>query len=189
MTVASNTLPLISGEVYHIYNRAISKEKLFIEDQDHVRFLKNIKDFILPHSQIYAYCLLNNHFHLLLRINNADQFSKKLADASNSYSRYFNIKYNRRGGLFMRPFKRKLIKDDANLSWITWYIHQNPLHHKLTEDWQNWKWSSYKAYTSDSNTLLDTTFLLDFFGDREAFIKHHQINLKAWIQNAGRQSF
>ena len=156
MPVARNTLPIVQDGIYHIYNRAIGNEKLFSSKTDYRKFLDYIKEFVLPHVSVYAYCLLPNHFHFLLQVNSiAMKFSKSMSDACNKYAKNSNTKYNRRGGLFIRPFKRKLIEDDAALAWITWYIHHNPLHHGLTKDWQNWPWSSYKAYTNNYSTVLE----------------------------------
>jgi putative transposase len=182
MTIASNTAPILANGIYHIYNRAVGFENLFTSVRDHLKFLDNVKENILPHCDIYAYCLLPNHFHFLLQVKEyADKFSKGMSDACNSYAKYFNTRYNRKGGLFMSPFKRKAIEDDAGVVWVAWYLHRNPLHHKLTNDWQSWTWSSYKAYSTNSRTLLQTSFLLDIFGSREQLIKHHELNQQGWI--------
>src|SRR5581483_9850926 len=93
------TLPIKPEGIYHIYNRAIGFEKLFTCVRDHLKFIDNVKEFILPQCHIFAYCLLPNHFHFLLQVKeNPQQFSKGVADACNSYARYFNTKYNRKGG-------------------------------------------------------------------------------------------
>jgi len=182
MTTANNTIPIKEEMIFHIYNRAIGNEKLFLSDRDHFIFLDNIKFYVLPHASLYAYCLLPNHFHFLMQVGqSADKFSKGMSDSFNAYAKYFNTKYSRRGGLFMSPFKRKPIENDASLTWITWYIHRNPLHHKLTSDWQGWLWSSYKAYTGNYKTLIKTSFLIDVFGGRNQVISHHQANWKGWI--------
>ena len=165
MATAKNLIPIESNTVYHVYNRANGKELLFNNDEAYLKFLFYCKKFLLPQTSIFAYCLLPNHFHFLLQTgNDASLFSKAFADTCNGYAKWFNTKYDRRGSLFERPFKRNGIKDDAALAWITWYIHRNPVHHRITENWQEWKWSSYGAYVSNHPTLLKTEYLINFFG-------------------------
>lgn len=184
--MSSNTKPLIAGEFYHVYNRAPGKELLFFYQRDYVHWLELIKKYILPHCQLYAYCLLPNHFHLLLKINEdikLNDFSKGLSDACNSYTKWFNKVYSRKGSLFMRPFKRKRIIDNNQLGWVFWYIHRNPLHHGVTTDWANWKYSSYQAYISEKPTAIPVDYFLNFFGGAERLIKHHQLQANDYIMN------
>ena len=183
MLQTANTIPLEQDKIYHIYNRANGSEKLFLSQQDYLRFIDRLKICLLPCAEFYAYCLLPNHFHFLLRIiATTNNFSRSMSNFSNSYAKYFNLKYGRKGGLFMTPFKRKLIETDASLAWITWYIHRNPLHHGFSNDWQNWQWSSYKAYISKSNTAIQTSYLLNFFGGPDQLIRHHRINQEGCIE-------
>ena len=150
---------LVPGEYYHIYNRGNSKQKIFLDQEDYSHFLgllyasnqkDNLKVGNLNKGQtlfdlereillvnIGAYCLMPNHFHLLItqsgeKENNISIFMQKL---STSYSMYFNKKYNRTGGLFEGKFKAQHLDKDPYLKYIFSYIHLNPLK-TLDQHWQ-----------------------------------------------------
>lgn len=176
--MTNNQQAIIPGEFFHLYNRAVGDELLFQSDVDYDHWLDLLKQFLLPLCEIHAYCLLPNHYHLLVKIKedaDAVVFSKKTGDAANAFVKWKNLKYGRKGGLFMTPFKRKMITDEHYLIWCLWYIHRNPLHHHYSADWQNWKYSSYKAYTSEKPTLINKAFFLDLLGGKELFMKHHTL--------------
>jgi hypothetical protein len=99
-----------------------------------------------------------------------------MSDSANSYCKLYNKEYNRKGSLFMRPFKRKLIGDDHQLAWTTWYIHRNPMHHGYSNDWATWKFSSFQTFFSDKPTSLSKNFILDFFGNEKELLKQHKLN-------------
>lgn len=85
-----------------------------------------------------------------------------------------------KGSLFMRPFKRDLIKDGAHLAWIIWYIHRNPIHHGFVQDINKWKYSSYKAIFS-SGTKIASERVLKFFGGIEDYVSFHNTQLKGYF--------
>lgn len=176
--MADSLQQLIPGEFFHLYNRAVGNELLFQNDEDYTHWLHLLKKFISPVCEIHAYCLLPNHYHLLIRVNyktGHSIFSKRMSDAANAFVKWKNLKYHRKGGLFMTPFKRKLIKDENYLIWCLWYIHRNPLHHGYTIDWQNWKYSSYKAYIINKHTLITKEFFITLFGGPNELVKYHLI--------------
>jgi putative transposase len=184
--MSSNIQPLYPGSIYHVFNRAIGNEKLFMKEEDHFEWIKYIKKYVLPLSELYAYCLLPNHYHFLLRVNHdtsASLFSKGMSDAANSFCKWYNRQYKRKGGLFIKPFKRKLIEDDHQLAWTTWYIHRNPMHHGYTNDWSNWKFSSFQMFFSEKPTSLSRNFILAFFGNKEELLKQHTLNANDTIVN------
>lgn len=175
----SNIQPLIPGSIYHVYNRAVGNEMLFRKEEDHFIWIEKFKKYVLPFCELYAYCLLPNHYHLLLRINfdlDAICFSKAMSDAANSFCKWYNKEYNRKGSLFMRPFKRKIIEDDHQLAWTIWYIHRNPMHHGYSNNWSSWKFSSFQMFFSTKPTALTRNFILDFFGNKEELLKQHNLN-------------
>jgi putative transposase len=182
--MSSTTQPVIPGEFYHIYNRATGNESLFRNDAGYLHWISLFKEYVLPFCEVYAYCLLPNHFHLLLRINeniSGKDFSKAMSDLANSYAKWVNVKYGRKGTLFMRPFKRKRIEDDFQLCWTFWYIHRNPLHHKYTNDWAGWNYSSYQAYISGKPTVIKTKYFIDFFGGLEKLKAQHQMQAEEYV--------
>ena len=150
--------PLVSGEMYHIYNRGAHKQKIFTNDRDYARFsfllhLANNSEAVhlsnifngkkyqgrslldvfdreeIDHAlvNIYAYCLMPNHFHLMLEQKIDDGVSIFMKRISTAYAMYFNIKYEHSGVLFQGRFKSKHVEQDAYAQWLFSYIHLNPL--------------------------------------------------------------
>ena len=118
-----------------------------------------------------------NHFHLLIEIKEnitGETISKAISDCCNAYTKWLNILTNRKGNLFMRPFKRNKIENDAHLAWTIWYIHRNPMHHHYVKNFKDWKFSSYKAIIS-SKTKVAAKTVLEFFGGIEACLQFHEM--------------
>lgn len=141
------------GEFYHIYNRGTDKRSIFIEKEDYNRFLlilhlcNNTKSVDISNLlrdgisfndlmdinieerlvDIGAYCLMPNHFHLLVRENRKDGISLFMKKLLTAYSMYFNIKHKRKGGLFEGPFLAKHVDSDEYLKYLLSYIHLNPI--------------------------------------------------------------
>ncbi len=175
---SNNQQAIIPGELFHIYNRAVGNELLFETDADYTHWLELIKKYLLPVCEIHAFCLLPNHYHLLIKVHqttDAEVFSKQMSHAANAYVKWKNLRTVRKGSLFMTPFKRKHITEENYLTWCLWYIHRNPLHHGYTKDWQLWKYSSYQAYYSDKPTLMSKEFFMNLFGSKELLLKYHEI--------------
>lgn len=173
----NHTMPLDDEGLYHIYNRAVGNERLFTDEKHYKRFLSKIERHLLPYLDIWSYCLMPNHFHLLAEIkteSNGAMVSKALSDCCNGYTKWLNVLGDRKGNLFARPFKRRKIKDDAHLAWIIWYIHRNPIHHHYVKTLDEWKFSSYKAILSPK-TKLAAEKVLNFFGSKDAYIAFHDI--------------
>jgi len=167
-----------AGKFYHVYNRAVGAEKLFFKAPNYGYFLSLYQKRLGPLVDTFSYCLLPNHFHLLIKIK--DEFENAESVVIEMLRRFFiayaqaiNVQEKRKGSLFMRPLKRKLIESDPYLTRIITYIHQNPSHHGLVEDFQNYKWSSYRAMINQSPTLLKRNEILEWFGGKEAFIQAH----------------
>lgn len=93
--MAGSQQTIIPGEFFHIYNRAVGNELVFHNDVGYDHWLFLVKQYLLPLCEIHAYCLLPNHYHLLVKINNdinpAD-FSKKMSDAANAFVKWNNLK-------------------------------------------------------------------------------------------------
>lgn len=159
---------------YHIYNRGNNGEDIFLEHGNYLYFLKLTTKYILPVADVYSYCLLKNHFHLLIRIKeqpkNAEQ---NFSNLFNSYAKAFNKKYGRTGKLFEERFKRKKIDQDSYLTEMVYYIHANPQKHKLIDDFRNYQYSSYISLTSKKNTGLKREDVLEWFGGTEMFQEYH----------------
>jgi REP element-mobilizing transposase RayT len=194
---------LYCSGIFHVYNRAVGKKQLFENDSDYVYFLNKLKRFILPIAQFHAYCLLPNHFHLLVALNSEKEIEQNLPTTNqqirnnqskflsqqfnrcfNSYSKSFNKAHHVSGKLLDSPFKRVEVNQDDYYSQLIYYIHRNPIHHGLAKRWDKWKYSSYLAMISHKPTLLSREEVLEWFGGKEAFIKHHYTQIEDWkIEN------
>ena len=93
----------------------------------------------------------------------------------NCYTKSFNKKYNRKGALFIDYLRRTLISDEEYLRNIVLYIHQNPIHHKMCNKLENWRYSSYNSLLSEKPTLLEREEVINWFGDLENFILMHTV--------------
>lgn len=179
--------PLYPGGYYHIYNRGVEKRSIFLGKRDYLRFLDTLDYYRkspLPMKlsdfkrgaiklkkvegqeeivRIFCYCLMPNHFHLLvqqLSDNGLTQFLRKLSD---SYTRFFNTKYERIGPLFQGTFKAKLIESEEYLLQLSKYIHRNSFPLDMWEA-ENYPYSSYPCYLSNKkHSFCDTDFILSYF--------------------------
>lgn len=162
-------IPLVTGEFYHVFNRGVAKMQIYNSSYDYTRFLKTMVYYSIkgpkPRFSIFSpttnmidrskkivevicYCLMPNHFHLLLKQLEDDGITEFMSKLSNSYTKYINIKNNRVGPLLQGDFKSVHIGDDGQLLHVNRYIHLNPLVGYVTEDLDNYKWSSYPGYIS-----------------------------------------
>ncbi|OGY25165.1 MAG: hypothetical protein A2Z11_00060 [Candidatus Woykebacteria bacterium RBG_16_43_9] len=152
---------------YHVYSRGIEKRKIFLDWADHRRFLARLKDYGRAHSvTILAYCLMPNHYHLLVRQESDDPLSIFLQKLNLAYSMYFNKKYDRVGPLFQSRFKAKLVDSEEYLLELSRYIHLNPYEILMAKkSLRTYPWSSYGVYLSNKNIdlIVDTKFILNFF--------------------------
>ena len=180
------------GYFYHIYNRGNNSEKIFFSEENYAYFLKLLTKYIFPVADIYAYCLLNNHFHILVRIKEKNEIeinklkfstvekpkevsaSRQFSHFLNAYSQAVNKKYARTGSLFEKRFQRKRISDDHYLRQVILYINTNPLKHNLVEKPEDYKWSSYNSHISNAKTKLKRKEVIELFDDVENFVWCHK---------------
>jgi REP element-mobilizing transposase RayT len=177
-----------AGNFYHVYNRGINKQPIFFEEENYFYFLKQFKKYISPHAEVFAYSLLPNHFHFLIRVNefsleqkNKTKLSlveKAFKDFFISYAKSINKRYSRTGALFQYKFKRKEVKEIKHYTWLIYYIHLNPIKAGLCKKFNEWKFSSYLSLISDKPTILSRGELINWFSNKEAFIEFHENNLK-----------
>ena len=203
---------LESGYTYHIYNQGNNGENLFKEERNYGYFLKKYKQYISPICHTYAYCLLPNHFHLMVQFKNVEElhhaFPKKFPNPElrstienfdievskaisnqfrfffGAYSKAINKSFNRRGKLFSQPFKRVIVDNEPYFTHLVAYIHRNPLHHNFCRNYKFWKHSSYFAYVNSSSKIVQTRFLLEWFYDLEEFLDYHDLVKDICIEDA-----
>lgn len=137
---------------YHVYNRGVEKRKIFIDDNDYAVFLNLLKryldkepvkdskgreyDWLAKDLQLVAFCLMPNHFHLLIYQTELTAMTRLLRAVCTSYTSYFNKKYKRVGKLFQGHYKASRVQNETYLTYITRYIHRNP------SQYNAWEWSS-----------------------------------------------
>jgi REP element-mobilizing transposase RayT len=182
--------PLQYGQYYHIYNRGNNRENIFFEERNYHHFLKLYARYVVPIADTYAYCLLRNHFHVLVRIKTAEEQeqektlrvsetlrvlrpSQQFANLFNAYAKAINKAYGRSGSLFKNPFGRVPVTTESHLVHLVAYIHQNPQKHGFVEDFRLWPYSSYQALLSDRPTQLERGEVLAWFQGQAAFQDTH----------------
>uniref|UniRef100_UPI00404AA2C8 transposase n=1 Tax=Flavobacterium sp. TaxID=239 RepID=UPI00404AA2C8 len=168
---------------YHFYNRGNNKQNIFFEDRNYTFFLNLISKYLLDVSEIYCFCLLKNHFHLIIRIKDKSEINEKyhnkihlpFSNMFNAYTKAINKAYERSGSLFQEHPKRIKIENEKYLMNLLLYIHLNPVKHKISDNFKNYPYSSFKIYISNKPTNLKRDYGLELFGGKENFIfQHHE---------------
>jgi REP element-mobilizing transposase RayT len=136
------------GKYYHVYNRAIGSERLFFKDENYRYFLRKYKFHLNSFLETYGYCLMPNHFHFLIKVNEGvEEVHEKLSNQFRklfiAYAQAINLQQCRMGGLFIKPFKRKQVIGRADFERVINYIHRNPVHHGLCKHPSVHEWNSY----------------------------------------------
>lgn len=163
---------LVSGNLYHMYNRGNYKENIFFLRDNYIFFLKKIKFYISSVCDILCYCLMPNHFHFLIHIPeqfNEMKLSGNLKICLSSYAKAINVQEKRSGSLFQQHTKFKCLTDttkSSDYSLICFnYIHQNPLASQLVPKMEDWECSSFPDYIEKRNgTLCNRNLALDMLG-------------------------
>jgi len=152
--------------VSHITQRAAGKEPLFVEDRDYLYMLANMKDVTKKRSlEIYAFCLMPNHVHLLASPRE-DALDDVMRDLFSRYAMYFNRKYGRKGHLFAGPYRQAVCLDDSYLLAASLYIHMNPTRAEIVSDPRDYRWSSVKLFQNESapRSFVTADFVLRLLG-------------------------
>lgn len=189
----------IEGGHYHVYNRGVNKQEIFQDEQDYRIFLHLLKILLspLPEKQghpltevtgfvpvrqrplfktlygeveLFAYCLMPNHFHLLLKQSTLNGMPKLMSRLATTYSMHFNKKYSRVGYLFQGRYKAAYIDEDSYLLHLSRYIHLNPLELTGTDlvKTTEYPYSSYAYYLGRKNAdWINPQPILAFFKTRQ----------------------
>jgi len=176
--------PFEVEKYYHIYNRGNNRENIFIEDDNYLYFIKLLKKYLLPILDIYSYCLLPNHFHLIVKLKDESHLPyaiktgktklyQPFSNLFNAYTKAINKRYSRRGSLFQEHLKRKEITDEDYLRNLIIYVNTNPNHHDIS-NFTEYKFSSYAELMSQKQTVLARKDVIDLFEDVENFKYVHQ---------------
>ncbi|SHF41838.1 transposase [Chryseobacterium takakiae] len=174
--------------IYHVYTHANGKDLIFREQENYRYFLDKLTKYIVPIAEIYAYCLMPNHFHLLLRfkelseilnVNEHKYLMKQFSNLLNGYAKAYNKRYHRKGSLFLDYLKRKKVNDEKYLIKLIHYIHNNPVNHGFIENIDDWKYSSYQSYINlGKETKIVRAEIMQYFDTVDNFIEYHQSNVE-----------
>jgi len=197
--------PLVNNQIYHIYNRSVAQLPIFRNKKEYKIYLSLIEYYKFANPplrfsffsrlekdkksalikslyksnnnlvNIYAFCLMPNHYHLLLKQKKDKGIMNYIRLIQNSYAHYINVKTKRCGSVFQSPFKAKRIESDEQFLHVARYIHLNPLTTYLidaTNELANYEWCSFKDYSGEnSREFVDIKFLMSFYKNKDKFIK------------------
>ena len=159
-------------DIYHAMLRGINHQQIFNDKEDYEKFISILQDCKnLSGFKLYAYCLMGNHIHLLLKTE-AEDLSQIFKRIGTRYASWYNRKYNRIGHLFQDRYKSEPVEDDGYFTTVLCYIHQNPVKAGLTKTAKSYKYSSYSDYVGVSK-ITDTAFALSLIGEKE-FVNLHK---------------
>ncbi|MFZ4522049.1 MAG: transposase [Bacteroidales bacterium] len=162
--------PLLEpGKYYHVYNRAKNGDPLFEGEEAYRFFLKLYQAHIHPIAETFAYCLLSDHLHFLIRIReDADgSIYKHFALLFNGYAKGYNKHHEKDGKVFKFKLKQKEIKSTSGLLEMIRYVNQNPWRHGAIEHPANYRFSSFRATMSSSPTMVAKELVQLHFGSHE----------------------
>jgi len=164
----------ISGSgVYHVLFRGVNQQNIFEENADYEKLketISKVKEDL--NFEIYAYCFMSNHVHIVLKEKNTGDISLIMKRILTKYARWYNIKYGRSGALIANRYKSVPVEIDEYFLHLIRYIHQNPIKAGIVDKVENYCYGSYSEYLDKSN-LTDTDFLLQMISLDE-FVSYHQ---------------
>lgn len=194
-------VPLETGEIYHVLNRGVEKRKIFLSKSDFEHFLDAIGHYKNSGSklsrisgtkskankelvEILAFCLMPNHFHLLLKQKAEGGISQFMGRLANSFTKYFNLKYDRVGPLFQGEFKAVSVDNDEQLLHLSRYIHLNPVTANIIRDAGKYQWSSYPVYIEQKESgFLSTKEILAYFSKKKNTYKDFVLDQARYLKS------
>jgi REP element-mobilizing transposase RayT len=156
-----------AGAIYHVTTRGNRKQDIFIDTDDRARFLQLVQQAVDRLGWLcHAYCLMTNHYHLLVQTREAD-ISQGMHRLNGVYANWFNWRHEFTGHLFERRFHDEVVEGQAHLLELTRYIVLNPVRAGLKNHAGEWFWSSYNATIGrlEQPSFLTTTLVLSLFSD------------------------
>ncbi|NGP77413.1 hypothetical protein G3570_12265 [Balneolaceae bacterium YR4-1] len=192
--MASIKIEIEPNQIYHIWTHANGSENLFRSDINYRNFMDRFTRHIHPVGETFAYCLMPNHFHFMIRLRPKEEIfscligkkrdafqkglsnflSQQFSNLLNGYTQSYNYQYKRKGSLFIPNFKRKLIDSEAYFTRLIVYIHNNPVYHGFVSEPGEWCYSSYLAYRKNKMTKVSIKEGLAWFGGIESFDDLHR---------------
>jgi REP element-mobilizing transposase RayT len=172
--------PLAEGQFYHIFNRSINKESIFFKERNCEFFLRKFHQYFDPYVETWAWVLMRNHFHWLIKIRQVDTFFLEAIEKEStnrakrfledrdlnfflegqfkrlfsSYALAFNKEHERTGSLFQKRFRRLKLETDMDVYRTLDYIHHNPVKHGFVDEPREWKFSSFRDYEKENAIFI-----------------------------------
>lgn len=167
---------LSESNLYHVMLRGNGQRQIFQDDEDNRRFIEALRSYKETCGyQIYAYCLMGNHVHLLIRINpDGEPLNKIFRRIGAHYVYWYNRKYHRAGHLFQDRYKSEAVEDEAYMFAVLRYIHQNPVKAGIAQAMDSYPYSSYHEYLSPRPMQLTDADFINSLMNRRAFIAFHK---------------
>lgn len=193
--------PMLPGKFYHVFNRGNNRENLFYNNGNYEYFLRKYDQYLSGLLDTYAFCLLPNHFHMLVRLKEVDEivvapgqpkgitflkgdtFSADAKDENpvskqfrlffTSYAMAVNKQRKRTGSLFQKPFKRLLVGSASYFANLVFYIHANPQIHGICEDFRNYPWNSYQRILMNKPSKLRKKDVTTWFRNEQSYLSYH----------------
>jgi REP element-mobilizing transposase RayT len=188
----------VEGQPYHIIGRGNNGDKICYKADNYQYFLDKFATALAPYLHIYAYAILNNHYHIMIRVRSSEEIEaaaiifykiklwRKLKGDVNAflverfqrflggYAQAIKNQEKRSGSIFEKSFQRIFIDTDNYWYSTLQYIHHNPIHHHLVANYNEYKYTSYNTYFSANKTGIERDFVLNAFGGLEEFRLSHQ---------------
>ncbi len=177
-----------SGTFFHIYNRGVDRNTIFFDESNYWFFIKRLKEYAISEIDVVAYCLMPNHFHLLVHQHKPKAVSAYIGRVCKSYVHAINKQRARTGHLFEGKYKIKAIDSVQYLLHLSRYIHLNPVRASLVDKGEEWKFSSYQSYIMQgaSEDHIKTNVVLQEFNGRsdyKDFVESYQSSDKLFINS------
>lgn len=182
--MSKRTVPFIPGHYYHIYNKAVTDNKLFNEEKNYHFFISKIKKYLLDCVDVIAYCLMPNHYHLIIQLKNTE-LSRSMQLLAMSYATAVNKMYQRSGHVFHGRYQIKHITDQIYLDHLSKYIHLNPSSAGLVVKPEDWEFSSYREYIRLRKLdFINPMIILDQFRtEDEKGLEKARLNYQRFVED------
>lgn len=158
--------------IYHVILRGINRQQIFEEEQDYLKFLLILNEVkIASKYNLYAYCLMGNHIHMLIGVE-GEPLEQIMRRIENRFVHWYNLKYERTGHLFENRFLSEPVEDDAYFLNVTRYILQNPVKAGICDSIFDYPWSSAKESCCSANSLVSVDILYSNFSERRGVLEY-----------------
>ena len=166
--------------IYHVMLRGVNKQHIFLDTQDYKKFIQVLIDCKkASHFELYAYCLMNNHIHLLIK-ETEESVSTIMKRIGCRFVYWYNAKYQRVGHLFQDRFRSEPVETDEYFLCVLRYIHNNPVKAKLVDSCSDYEYSSYNWYF-ENGILIDKKFALSIMSIEEFALFHQEEDINEYL--------